>query len=292
MELTKNHENTVIETLLKYQARSIRVLIEEAPRTPQGALTGYWVASLLQGADEGAGPPVEAWRDLDYTEGYPTDHSTGAPFWERIAEEPVEYYNIFYSFLELGPTRDLHGLRFKLEQKPPLNPRFLKSLYDLYFWDERSRAYDNFNQAFREKFRSVQIQQTEDTHLALGQELATKCSLWLEENWKTLSERTVLDLFKMGIQLQRISLGLNAAGPGGAKAGGGAGNVSIGALQVNNNGGIPVKIMEKALNDPETADLFQQLAIKLERHEPILLRRDDSGEEVAQEVLDTKGGIR
>ncbi len=197
----------------------------------------------------------------------------------------------------MGEGRHLNDLPMELLQidsEPPNLPT-LRDLAEIYHWNFRALAHDHFYEAVRELQRVQNVRLTEENHLELANTLAEKCSAWINENFKSLKEETVVNLLKMSIALQRISLGLPANGPkenGASRAGGVNGGSTLiqTIIQQNNNGGPTVVSLERALQDPDTADLAQRLALKMQPQAAQSIKQS-SGVEDAEIIVENKGKI-
>lgn len=158
---------------------------------------------------------------LDYSEGYPT--LDGMPFWFQFPFEPSDAYALFEAYLSQYKTgaRQLHQvldapLLNTLKVKPTISQ--LEELFHTYNWSLRAKAADMFFAAHRRKERERRAMDTEDAHYAVAARLMSLCDTYLAENGEelieTMTPKAFIEFLKTATTLQRISVGLNANGPG------------------------------------------------------------------------------
>jgi hypothetical protein len=240
-----------------------------------------------------------AFVPLDYLDGSPITPD-GFPFWEQLSFEAHEQFLAFSIYLEQGSmgARQIHkiidnpGYR-QIKQLPTgiLPKEVQKELvaelmdwYVVYYWGARSRAYDIFFHAHQRKSRQMQAMSIENSHLNQANRLYQKLDIYLHSDlfWQNLNPRTAIETLKMVVQMQRISVGLNANGPStagatGAKAANHAGldgsesmetivrKLASGALidqQTGSPTGMDDEVRKIMLESPESAELFQTLIVR------------------------------
>jgi len=277
----------------RYQAEAMKLLRETTPLNDRGMPEGIYNIDLVWSSPNPEDPTPEALELLSYDDGYPVIKSTGMPLWDRIPGEPPRFHGFFLQYLKMGEGRHLNDLPVEISQidsEPPNLPT-LRDLAEIYNWHFRALAHDHFYVAVREAQRTQNIRLTEESHLQLANELAGKCATWINDHFKDLKEETVVNLLKMSIALQRISLGLPASGPKETNGkGGSSGSTLIQTIIQQNNGGTTVVSLERALKDPETADLAQRLALKIQPQTAQKIR-EASGVEDAEIIIENKGNI-
>lgn len=296
---------THLEAITEIQGNILKGLRESIPFNEHGYPEGFYNAETVINSIDPEKPSEEALEVLDYSEGYPSISKTGSPFWDRLQTEPPKFYKYFSQFLYLGISRNLKDLETTLAPDGAPSILLLRGLSNLYHWQQRAQFYDKFSNAVRDLSRIQLSRDIEDKHLQTANELFEKCQIWLQGKFEAkdgeagLQERTVIDIFKMAISLQRISAGLPANGPKDHKDSGrvhdnSTSNTLIQNFIQNNGDGTTVVQLDKALQDPDTADLIQRLALKVAPkgdHRANVEVQVVSGEEDASTILETGGNI-
>lgn len=237
---------------------------------------------------------ANAWISLTYSEGFPT-FPDGRPLWSQLPFEPMEAFAAFDTYL-VAPLKNGKGVRALHELienaeswgLSGLSVEALQMFYYGFFWEHRVKAYDLWWAASRRKQLEFRAQETVDEHYVQARKLMAKLSEYLEDEeefWDLMTPKVGIDLFKTLVGAQRVSAGLPANGPVnlGAGAGGGARNAGVAAgagvsLEViyrdlahanaaSASDGVLIdhdtQILQDALDDPETAEMAQELIIKL-----------------------------
>lgn len=219
-----------------------------------------------------------AFVPLTYSEGFPT-LPDGLPFWDQLDFEPSDVYLAFRGYLDRGRmgARQLSSL----EGAPdiPESVATLKTLqesFHLYYWKFRARAYDMFELAALRRARERRALLLEDDHYFVAQRLMKVVKLYLmgDEFRDLLTPKVALDALKTVVQLQRISSGLPAHGPAEPDTKEPPAPAASFEVILRNlvdprdekpiiDGDTGKVIMERALQDPETASLAQELVIRL-----------------------------
>lgn len=230
-----------------------------------------------------------AFVPLSYHEGFPS-LPTGDPLWACLPHEPPEAFQLFDAYLRLpsvvSGVRSVHTLRARATELAI--PQHLVEgekvflYYFGYFWDFRVRAYDLWMEASRRKTQERRAIETLDTHYFQADTLLKRLMKYLEDEeefWDLMTPKVAIDFFNKLITVQRISAGLSAAGSGvrgqgnlvGSNEGEGT-SVEIlfrNLAQQNADARDGVTIdqsteaMQQVLDDPATAQLAQELIIKL-----------------------------
>jgi hypothetical protein len=172
--------------------------------------------------------PSDAWLAIVYDEGFPTIN--GSFFWELIPGEPPSYYKLFRTYLDQYknprgqkarpslkaktrvPARGGRSL-FLLQESIPddLIGRYplakLEAISYLYYWGERSAAYDTYIDT-EINYRLAHIAGDMDSrHLSAAQNFFEQASSLLAERVHELDHKTLLDLLKYSVGLERTALG-------------------------------------------------------------------------------------
>lgn len=168
----------------------------------------------------------DAITPLYYQDGYPTTPD-GVPFWERLDNEPVPYYEYFKSFRDDTYIKSLQtdngnntkvgsfvsksvGARLltRVANRVCVDRQILKTVSELYHWRLRAEAYDTFNKGELEKLRSAEVQYMQNKHMAAAEYIFDKSLKWLEQNHEELNPNSALQWFQTAVELHRLSLGL------------------------------------------------------------------------------------
>lgn len=144
---------------------------------------------------------------LYYAEGFPT-LSNGIPFWQNLTFEPKEAYDAFIDYLELGGARQISQLH-------SYNLDTIREYFHLYYWGLRVKAFDLYRVAHAQKLKVQRMISTEDTHYRMAEKLMAKVFTYLEDaefNEETLTPDKAVAMMEKLVKIQRISVGLPAAG--------------------------------------------------------------------------------
>lgn len=155
---------------------------------------------------------------LEYAEGYPT--LDGAPFWAQLPFEPAEafvYFQAYLSQYKQGARQVIAVLDDPLVKNvPSISLDHLNECYHIYYWGARCKAHDMFFAAHRRKEREYRAMETEDEHFLQASRLMGIVSAYFEANGEelieTMTPKAALEMFKIAMQAQRISVGLPANG--------------------------------------------------------------------------------
>lgn len=156
---------------------------------------------------------IDCFHCFSEVDGYPT--IGGVPVWERQEWERIEYYNLFklyrdmrYAFYNesdmLLTTRSLQVLSKAVH----LAPRTLLYLASVYEWSFRVDLYDAWMSAQQERRVAVKRSLMLDRHSKISQSLIQKAYVSLSRQADKLSAKDALEMLKLGLTYERISLGL------------------------------------------------------------------------------------
>lgn len=231
--------------------------------------------------------------DILYDEGFPT-FTDGTAFWSQMPFEPVEAYDAFKIYLEMGEksgARRIEDLFYDIaanEQQSSLallNGNARKQIRDYYIyynWAIRCKAYDLFRVAAYHKLRERRILSTTDQHFLQAEKLFGKLLGYFDKvdddgdvAWlKELSPKVAIDMLDKLAKLQRTSIGLSAHGHAAGDSGSNVSKnadvevvlrqIASGAQDPNARESDTNKTdLSVLLNDPETAMMAQELVIKV-----------------------------
>ncbi len=238
-----------------------------------------------------------AFLPLSYVEGFPAQPD-GRPFWHRFDFEPADAHEAFQVYLAQGShgARQLFLLPETLEAAgmngSTPDTTMLQEFFHLYYWEMRSKAYDLFRVAEARKIRESRAFETENGQYILAGRLQSMIEAYMlpdpddpdaeTDFMEMLTPKAATDLLKLSLQLSRINAGLPANGP--AESLGPNDNSPPGASlevilrnvsrQINPAAASTVEeslstaphraaALEEALQDPQTAELAQELIIRI-----------------------------
>ena len=229
-----------------------------------------------------------AFVPLTYNEGFPA-FADGRPLWSHLPFEPAEAFQAFDGYLRLplytgSGSRSLFDLTANANDlgipNNIIEPEALQHFYFGYFWDYRVKAYDMWSTASRRKAQEIRAVETLDSHYFKSRALMKRLMQYLEDEeefWDLMTPKVAIDFYNKLVATQRISAGLNTTG----------GNGSRGSNSDESNEGASVEILfrnlaqqnadaregitidqsnealQQALDDPQTAEMAQELIIKL-----------------------------
>jgi hypothetical protein len=236
----------VLPSRISQHAQFIGQATAHLPYTQEGLPIGYYRADLANPASIYLQPDDEnpelskqmeersllqgAFIELSYEHGFPTQPN-GEPFWQRLEAEDGIAFGCFQKYnesVQLGP-RDLSTLASDHEiikvltanaaRTEPL-PREdvlarLQEWFYMYCWQNRSKAYDIFKEAaFRHK-RLQRAMTAQDYHFDVAEKILQQLDAFFKgPDWiQELDPGTALTMLAKLVQIQRVSVGLPAAGP-------------------------------------------------------------------------------
>lgn len=219
-----------------------------------------------------------AFVPLAYHEGFPT-LPNGNPYWNQFDHEPIDDYQLFDIYMQL-PTlgegaRSLAFLPKLITQhlQRDITVKYLQQIFDLYYWHYRAKAYDLFREAARRKQLEMRALDVNNNHYVLATRLMNKLEIFFENEadfWDLMTPKTAIDFLKTLTQLQRVSVGMPAAGP--LNNQGDNENPSfemtLRTIAQSNHDDTTTdaqnnQAVNAALSDPNLASLAQELIIKL-----------------------------
>lgn len=242
----------------------------------------------------------QAFVPLQYDEGFPA-FNDGRAFWSRLECEPQDIFLAFDQYLkmplgrpanydedgdledsgeEASGTRSLSTLVTRLH--PNLaNSQFLARIeqyrehFYLYYWGMRAHAYDLFRVAQHQKQQELRALETQDEHYVDARKIRGRLMQYMtneEEFWELMTPKVAIDTLKQVTQLERISAGIPAAGPAPVREDGQGhqpfeiafrtiaqtSRPQVGATMDDDG-----EVLAKALEDPESTEVLQEMIIKL-----------------------------
>jgi len=172
----------------------------------------------------------DALLPLTHHDGYPSTPN-GTPFWERLENEPQEYYDLFRIYrddtylksLQTAQTQNQNPGRYPVHAPEGHRSRrtitavadrtdtdrdVVKTLALLYHWYSRAAEYDKFNQKQLELRKQAEIAHMENTHRNAAQQIFNTAMEYFEEHKDELNPKTALELLQTAVELERLSLGM------------------------------------------------------------------------------------
>lgn len=205
-------------------------LHKRIPRTSDGAIAGLLRADLLDSTQTPqdytlvSAFPEEAFIEFNLDEGFPA-LPDGRPIWFKLDYEPPELFAAFELYVESinsGPrhvAQLLDSAELEVLLGDNLNMNFLRNVYYLYFWKDRARAYDTFQDAAYRHIRMRRALSTEDSAYIQADSMLKKVNAVFEEPkfWEQLEydPKVALDYFKELLKIKRVAAGLPGAAPSG-----------------------------------------------------------------------------
>lgn len=226
--------------LLSYRAQLLKEATPRIPLTNEGLPVGYYRLDLLpqsqpQDSAEVSQALKAAYIDLNYDHGYPT-LGDGRPFWHKLDFEPGFEYGAFQIYLEqidfgprdiavLSENTELQGIAKQVHNGSFTINRLNRQLHEasiLYGWKHRAKSYDLYKEAAYRHLRLRRQMNTEDHHYGLATKLLKQLQDQIltdgnEKFWKEMSPKTAIEFLAKLVAIQRVSIGLPAAGPLGHK---------------------------------------------------------------------------
>lgn len=227
-------------------------------------LAGYvpYIEELVDLNDSQIAECLHQFQEVD---GYPT--LQGIPLWERQEWERIEYYNLFklyrdmrYAFYNESDALLVNRSLAVLAQATRLNASTINYLSEVYSWNLRIELYDAWMAAMQQRRISIKRSLMLDRHSKVSQELIRKAFSCLSKHGDKMSPKDALEMLKLGLAYERISLGLLGDKPNEAQAAASPApllsivnqtNNSVGPMQVNNESR-PAQQLQENMKKPDT----------------------------------------
>jgi hypothetical protein len=233
-----------------------------------------------------------AYIDLSFEHGYPTLPDS-RPYWHKLDFEPGFAFGAFQIYLELinaGP-REISLMRENAEllqivsqQKgrqstPEELGQIINEFSVLYYWRTRAKAHDLYKEASYRHLRLRRQMTVEEKHYETATALLKKLTEEVftdKDFWEQMSGKTAVDLLSKLVAIQRVSVGLPAAGPLSQKETPESttfemimrslGQKTAGQIYENGtNQAHSREVLDTVLKDKDTAAGLQELIIKVTR---------------------------
>ncbi len=209
------------------RAMTISAAARFIPHTTEGLPAGFYRADLI--ADDLTASAARlpsateaAFVPLNYQEGFPA-LPDGRPFWNKLDYEPPAAFAAFELYVGLASD----GPRYvaALLQSPELQRLYgeslslqlLQEMHTLYYWKERARAADLYQEATNRHIRMRRAQNMQDYHFTQSDTLLRKVmdQLNTAETFDAMKHdpQVLLSAMEKLVKIQRVSVGLPSAAP-------------------------------------------------------------------------------
>lgn len=154
----------------------------------------------------------------------------GIPFWERLPEEPQDYYEAFshyrdqdptdpsninnsnnnqqYSSVGLGPYLGVRLLH-KTANYFDMEPKKLEEIAELWMWPQRVETYESFGDLLVQQHKAKKIKIMDSAQLTLAQKIREKAMEAFEAlDIDRLSPNQIREYLKTASEFERLALGL------------------------------------------------------------------------------------
>lgn len=221
-------------SLIDPRAELIAYLHRRMPRTQLGQIAGLLRPDMLDATQKPedyrdiSAFPEEAFVEFTFEEGFPA-LPDGRPIWFKLDYEPPALFAAFELYVDLiqsGPrhvAQLLESSELQAMLGDDLNLDYLRDAYHMYYWKDRARAHDQFQEAAYRHIRMRRALSTEDSAYIKASKMLQRVERVFESDdfWKQLEydPKVALDYFKELLKIKRISAGLPASAPQGEDGG-------------------------------------------------------------------------
>ena len=150
--------------------------------------------------------------DIDYLEGFPVVE--GLPFWERLDCEPIDYYKMFKLYRNQKITDSTRSFEKLIDQLNNTTAPLLHALSKVYHWQQRVRAFDQYQGYLVEKEREKLTTVMNGRHQKTAEKMWELCEKYLTElaskpdKMLSFKPAEFKSLLVEARKLERLSLGL------------------------------------------------------------------------------------
>lgn len=155
----------------------------------------------------------ECFHPFQEIDGYPTIQ--GTPLWERQEWERIEYYNLFklyrdmrYAFYNESDTLLVNRSIAVLSRAVRVSARTISYLSTVYQWNLRVTLYDAWMATMQHRRESIKRSLMLDRHSKVSQKLVQKAFNCLNKQENKLTAKDALEMLKLGLAYERISMGM------------------------------------------------------------------------------------
>lgn len=150
---------------------------------------------------------------LDYTQGFPCLPS-GRPFWSQFDDEDISAYMALMRYLEQPEEVGLRQLHLLALDDDLPGEDMVYEWSKGYLWQQRAMAYDLFKSAASKRRKELRLVGAEERTYDQTTALLKKLSQALDTlDWSTMDPGDAVDIMDKLVKMQRVALGVPAAGP-------------------------------------------------------------------------------
>lgn len=190
-------------------AKRVQNLQADVPTLPSDSNVA-WPTAYIDPALVAKGEVLSAPVPLSYLEGYPT--VDGIPFWERLENEPIEYFKLFKAYRDMKDKQTMRSVP-ELAKQVGRHANVIMRLGALYHWQLRTKAYDYFRNMEIQMYRIREIERVQNDHAATAKSLRGLAMSYLNDNAELMTPKNAIDLMKLAVELERLSVGMSPNKP-------------------------------------------------------------------------------
>lgn len=165
-------------------------------------LLAYYDPTTLDGEQQ---PRLQT---VDWTHDVPTVN--GIPVWERLPNEPDDYYQAFTLYRDQQSPRLIKMVAEEMDG----DPEVVLLVSKLWLWEDRAKARDGYKDAKMEADRAAEVVVMKSSHGTLARKLLNKAKEAVDDlDTEKLSPYQLVEVIKLATVLERLSLDLPAGGP-------------------------------------------------------------------------------
>lgn len=232
-------------------------------------------------------PPAGCLLPVSLLEGIPT--LDGTPVWEKWDNEPVEYYELFKRYRNIQDIKTTRSV-YKLAVEQGLPTKNVELLRQIYQWQDRCLAWDEYTRKERELQLELRRQEIENRHATTAEKLFKMASSYLEDHADLITPKVALTMLELAIRLERVAAGMSLDN---RKSGSSAGEVAINIQNNLDNGNGQAGVIsnaEKSVlgsgnSDEARARLTQVVNVM---NNLGIIKGEVEGEEVEGEVIEVE----
>jgi hypothetical protein len=107
--------------------------------------------------------------------------------------------------------KDVKGLRSiqEIARRTNTNPNVIVRIGAMYHWPLRCKAYDSFRNLELQTIRTRDIAKIQNDHKQTAENLRLLAMGYLEENIELLNPKNAIDMMKLAVELERLSVGMS-----------------------------------------------------------------------------------
>lgn len=237
------------------------------------------VAEYYETASEAADFSEEMLQDASFSIQYldSTPMVQGVPVWDRLPGERMDFFQLFklyrdsrYCLLDNGDylfvNRTMAGLARQLHI-PGLTLTYISNLYS---WKTRCKLYDEYMELENQKRMTQRVSLVQSEQMKIADKLCTKAMSYLDQNFKNLAPKDVLNALEIGLKISRINAGLLPDKPGTNSAGSKGPQLAIYNTNTTNNADQMVNVQNIGEDPSGKSAVEKQLQRDLKSNDSLL----------------------